>query len=362
MLRFGATLAAKLRDRGEEVEVVSAPPRLGRRLLTRRRVGKWLAYLDKFVLFVPALRASAARADVVHICDHAYSLYTRGLVGKPLVVTCHDLLSVRCANGEFAGQRVGWSGRRYQEMILRGLDRASMVACVSRATRDDLLRLARVPRESAPVIHNDLTFPYKRTSPGEAAKLLARMGVGSGERFLIHVGADVWYKNLAGVIEIFRRLTRMAATRELGLVMVTSGQGARRLVRQAGMERRIRVLTNVSDGELRALYSVARGLLFPSLCEGFGWPLIEAQACGCPVFTSNRAPMTEVTGDAAVYFDPADPEQAAEQIGLGLTRTAELRVAGLFNARRFSVGRMVSAYQQLYAQAADTKSNVARYA
>ena len=70
-------------------------------------------------------------------------------------------------------------------------------------------------------------------------------------------------------------------------------------------------LTAVSDANLQALYSLATALLYPSWQEGFGWPIIEAQSCGCPVFTSNRAPMTEVASTAAVYFNPHDPVQAA---------------------------------------------------
>ena len=69
-----------------------------------------------------------------------------------------------------------------------------------------------------------------------------------------------------------------------------------------------------SDEDLRSLYSGAAALLFPSLYEGFGWPLIEAQSCGCPVITSNRSPMTEVAGSAALYIDPANESAAAALI------------------------------------------------
>ena len=77
-----------------------------------------------------------------------------------------------------------------------------------------------------------------------------------------------------------------------------------------GLRDRVIELTNITNEDLRALYSKATALLFPSLREGFGWPIIEAQACGCPVFTSDRVPMTEVGGDAAIYLDPTDPRPA----------------------------------------------------
>jgi glycosyltransferase involved in cell wall biosynthesis len=76
-------------------------------------------------------------------------------------------------------------------------------------------------------------------------------------------------------------------------------------------------LIDPSNEELQALYSCANLMLFPSLQEGFGWPIIEAQACGCPVVTSNRMPMTEIGGDAATYIDPDNIQEAAPQLRAG---------------------------------------------
>ena len=111
---------------------------------------------------------------------------------------------------------------------------------------------------------------------------------------------------------------------------------------------RVIELTNITDEDLRMLYSHAIALLFPSLREGFGWPIVEAQACGCPVFTSNRVPMTEVGGNAAIYLDPADVAGAAAVIGSSLDDIPQLRQAGLENAKRFSSSAMISAYSSLY--------------
>ena len=111
---------------------------------------------------------------------------------------------------------------------------------------------------------------------------------------------------------------------------------------------RVVELTNASNEDLQALYSKATALLFPSLREGFGWPIIEAQACGCPVFTSDRVPMTEVGGDAAIYLDPTDPPAAAAVIANSLDRIPQLRQAGLENAKRFSSSAMISSYSSVY--------------
>ena len=103
---------------------------------------------------------------------------------------------------------------------------------------------------------------------------------------------------------------------------------------------------------LEALYSVADGLLFPSWEEGLGWPLLEAQACGCRVFTSNRPPMTEVAGEAAVYFDPADPAGAAALVAASLRTSTPFDPAGPPNVQRFTVAAMIDGYLELYGRAA----------
>jgi glycosyltransferase involved in cell wall biosynthesis len=107
----------------------------------------------------------------------------------------------------------------------------------------------------------------------------------------------------------------------------------------------------VEGVSLNWLYSHAAGLIFPSLQEGFGWPILEAQACGCPVFTSNRAPMTEVGGDAAVYFDPTNPQAAAQVIAAAMNRRNEIKMLGLRNVSRFSAEAMLDGYLASYQKA-----------
>lgn len=353
MLGFVARLAVELRSAGHDVRVIYPVSWLGRLRSRRPQLTKWLAYVDKFVLFIPRLRSVTRGAEVVHICDQAYSLYTNYLRDIPSVVTCHDLLALRCALGEFHGQTVGWWGCQYQHMIVQGLERACAVACDSVATRVDLLRLSSVPQYRSAVIHIGYNFGYSPVSRRERAKRFMRLGISVDDRFLIHVGADVWYKNLPGVVRIFERLTTFQDTDTLRLVMVGAGrrEQVRSILRDCGLSERVTILSDVSSEDLAALYSGASGLLFPSLCEGFGWPIIEAQACGCPVFVSDRPPMTEVGGEGAVYFDPEDHDGAAEVVRRHLTDEADIRAAGFRNAARFSAASTAASYVALYAGA-----------
>jgi glycosyltransferase involved in cell wall biosynthesis len=120
------------------------------------------------------------------------------------------------------------------------------------------------------------------------------------------------------------------------------------LVRASGRD--VRVIEHASHDLLRALYTRATALVFPSTLEGFGWPIIEAQAAGCPVVTTNRPPMTEVGGDAAVYIDPSNLEDAATILLAALADRSSLSERGIDNARRFSAQRMVEGYSEAYEQ------------
>lgn len=350
MLRFSRLLAEGLESEGHDVQVVQPPLVCGRWASDRSRLKKWLGYIDKLLLFPRQLRAIAGWAEVVHICDHSNSVYSRAVEGVPVVVTCHDMLAVRSALGEFPENPTGWSGRIYQRLILRGLRRTMVFACVSASTQQDVMRLVGEQGKTFRVVHNGQNYPYRPMDEAMAAALLMKLGLGRNEEFLMHVGGNQWYKNRLGALKIYRYLLKRPESTRLRLVLAGKSwtPEMKRFVREHELAEHVLELRGVSNQELQALYSTARGLLFPSLYEGFGWPVIEAQACGCPVFTSNRPPMTEIGGSNAVYIDPQAPEQAAERIAKALARQEGGGEEAKLNARRFTDKKMLDEYIQLY--------------
>jgi glycosyltransferase involved in cell wall biosynthesis len=358
MQRFAGMLEAGFTKAGHEVRTLRPSVRAGS--LARSESGvKWLGYIDKLVLFPKVLREAIEWAEIVHICDHANSVYVKYLAERPHVITCHDLLAIRSAKGEISANETRWSGRRLQSMILSGLRRTRHIACVSDATREDVLRIvpgAGAEGKEVTRIYNGLNYPYSPMNRTEAEARLRRLGVAPGRPFLLHVGGNQWYKNRVRVMEIFARLRAHAGVHNFALVMAGKPwtEEMRRFVRSRGLELAVVELRDVAEEDLRALYSSAELMLFPSLAEGFGWPIIEAQACGCPVAASNLAPMTEVGGDAAIYIDPVDPESASRKIGLALKAGPDLREASLRNAGRFSGAAMVDGYLGWYEHVAET--------
>jgi glycosyltransferase involved in cell wall biosynthesis len=164
---------------------------------------------------------------------------------------------------------------------------------------------------------------------------------------MVYVGSNAWYKNRAILIDIFSFLVRH---RDLYLVIAGSylDDSVNRIVEYKGLTSRVIQLGELTNDELSILYSGSEGLIFPSIAEGFGWPILEAQACGCPVFASDRAPMTEIGGNAAVYFDPLKPEDAAETIHQNLENSNNIRSRGYINCARFSVSSMLDGYVEIY--------------
>lgn len=350
MDRFAKMLQLGLEADGHDVRLVRPPTILGRFHRGESGFPKWIGYLDRFILYPRRLRRQSRWADVVHICDQANAVYIPYLVGKPHVVTCHDILAIRAARGEFTGSFIGWSGRIYQRWILGNLRRAKQVACVSRQTAEEVRRVVCLTEDRLAVVPNAYNYPYRPMPAHEAETHLDMVGLDPGRAYFLHVGGNQWYKNRMGVLRLFSELVKHPTYDAHRLVM--AGKPWTREIRQsvASLKLQGRVIerVEVSNETLRALYSGAEALLFPSLQEGFGWPIAEAQACGCPVVTSNRAPMTEVGGTAAIYIDPTDPSGAASKVTSALTERERWRSAGLENATRFSTNAMIGAYLSCY--------------
>lgn len=351
MQRFAAMLRDGLRASGHEVRLIRPRPRLGRTKTFGRGARKWLGYGDKYLILPGALRRAVAWADVVHICDHSNAMYVAHLRGKPHVITCHDLLAVRGALGEETDCPATFAGKILQRWILRSLRAAQMVACVSGATRSDLLRLAGPQMEERScVIMLSVVPTLSAVERNEArARLASLCGIRLGRPFLLNVGSNLRRKNREGALRIFKRVAR-----ELDCDLVFAGdplsKELRQLKTEIGLNGTVIEVPRPSDAALEALYSAAFALLYPTKFEGFGWPAIEAQTCGCPVVCSNSTSLPEVVGGAALLRAPDDEEGFAGDV-LSLTESttrSQLIVRGFENVRRFAPERMVNDYIQLY--------------
>lgn len=352
MQRFSALLLKELNNRGVNAACIQPEPILGRIV-----PNKWFGYVDKLMLFPRRLKKTLAgdlSNRLVHICDHSNAPYVTSLGRHAHLVTCHDLLAIRSARGEIPENPTSGTGKVYQRFILKGLNSARRVACVSNKSREDLLRISRLRPEQTSVAYNGLNYDYKPMPVDQAQRRVEKLLPRAPKRFILHVGGNQWYKNRPGVVRLYHSLASNAAVPPPDLILVGKPwpEALRNLVHELNLSDKIHAVHGAENEDIRALYSLAEAFVFPSLMEGFGWPVIEAQACGCPVVASDVAPLTEIGGDAALYADPRQPASFANELRQLLSESGadreRRRARSVENASRFSTGRMIDRYLEEY--------------
>ncbi|MBV8115965.1 MAG: glycosyltransferase family 4 protein [Silvibacterium sp.] len=351
MLRYAEWLRRSLEERGHEMEIISPAVVVGALVSIRNPLSKWLGYVDKFVLFPRRLRSKSAGFDLVHICDHSNSPYLKWASSTPRIITVHDLLAIRSALGDFPENPTRRTGRWLQQWILRGLTQARHLISVSGKTREDLEALLQ-SHPAITVVHHSLNWEFAPSSPAEIAQVRAACGLVPGDEYLLHVGGNQWYKNRLGVLKIALELRKHARFKRAKLILAGKPWSAemRAFATKHSFADAIEFVCPTNE-QVRALYSGALAVLFPSLQEGFGWPILEAQACDCLVVTSNRAPMTEVAGEGAILINPEDEVAAAQTIAAKFAEAEAIRQAARENLKRFSTDRAMDLYLAAYGAA-----------
>lgn len=257
-------------------------------------------------------------------------------LSMPCVVTIHDMMRLTHPGWCRTGVRGAVERAFYGHGLSRAIRSADAIAAVSGATADAIAAY-HLPAAGRTAV--TLSGVSPRFGPGAVPpERLAAMGLPPGRPFVLTVGQNAPYKNQAGAVRAFALAYADDPAFELVIVQ-RQGAGSRalaRLARTLGIGDRVRFLPAVDGDALVALYRAARVLLHPSFAEGFGNPVAEAMACGCPVVTSTTSAMPEVAGGAARLADPHDPTAIARQL-LAVTRdpaeAVRLCAAGLARAR-----------------------------
>jgi glycosyltransferase involved in cell wall biosynthesis len=256
--------------------------------------------MNRFYDYPRWLRKQRASFDVFHIVDHSYAHLALELPPERTVITCHDLDTFQCLLDPDC--KPGWYGF-FVRRTLEGFRRARHVVCVSEATRQALLRHKLLPPERISVISNGVA-PCFHAAPAAA----------TDEITLLHVGSTIPRKRIDVLLRVFAAVRQRIPEAHLmrGGGRFTEEQA--RLAASLGVDRFITVLPFLDREELADVYRRATMLLLCSEREGFGLPLAEAMACGCPVVASDIDVLRETCGDAAVYCPVADTDAWADTV------------------------------------------------
>jgi glycosyltransferase involved in cell wall biosynthesis len=347
-----------LRIKGHEVTVYS-PKAYFFNLPVPAFLKKWLGYIDQYLIF-PAIikkRISKNRDTIYVFTDHALGMWVPIVKHLPNVVICHDFLAQRSANGEIPQNPTGLSGRIYQILIRKGYSKADNFISVSNKTREDLHHFLGSDPTVSKVIYNGLNKKFTVINAEQARQIIGQqIGIDLTNGYILHVGGNLWYKNRVGVVEIYSAWRKMFND-PIPLLLIGNLPSAelKQTIGDSEYRNNIYTIDTITDEYINATYSGALVLLYPSIAEGFGWPIAEAMASGCAVITTGEAPMTEVGGNAPTYI-PAMPlngsekeiwlADAAKQLNKLINLTdAERDIVlkkGLVNAGRFDTTNAIS--------------------
>ena len=261
-------------------------------------------------------RAKKERIELLHV--PAFS--PPRLKPCKLVATVHDLIGMIFPNQKGWPSRFYWG--RWLPESLRGAD--ALIAD-SENTKKDLLLHVRFPEKKIWVIYPSGHEGFEPLHDHSAARFI-RERFAIEEKYFIAVGTLEPRKNLLRVIEAFLNFcTRKARDSKYHLVIVGAmdfahGEFLKEILKKFALQSLPIVFTGYLEKEdLKLLYSYAQALLFPSLYEGFGIPVLEAMACGAAVLTSKTSSLPEVAGDAALFVDP----ESVDEIERGIELLAE---------------------------------------
>ncbi len=318
MLRFGNLLISKKNDHPNLDIKEIYPTSVFTKVCLYGKLSKWASYIDKYLLFPKRLKTEfLLRNDpvhLVHIIDHSNAIYLPKLSrisSVKKIVTCHDLIAIRAAKGDFAqAPKTSKPGKHLQNWISNSLHHADYYACDSRQTMEDLKKMIPLSEEKTSVFHlgteADLSSNSNKSDLSEFIPFDPKT-----TNFLLHVGSAAWYKNRKAVIRCFINAHKILAGSNLKLVLVGPEPQKEELDDQLSNWLKsypnvIFSLKTLPDNTLGELYKYAKAMVFPSFIEGFGWPPLEAAIQGCPVVTTRTGAISDLLGNYAKYVEPGN--------------------------------------------------------
>jgi glycosyltransferase involved in cell wall biosynthesis len=369
MPRFAKMIMNGMTEKGHELTIWSPEAFFVKFAFKKPLLEKWLGYIDQYIVFpiVVKFRLFSCSKDVLFVfADNALGPWVPLVRSRKHVVHCHDFLAQQSAFGLLSENKVGVTGKYYQKFIRWGYRKSDNFISISNKTKTDLHFFLTKPPKISTVVYNGLNQNFEPTeSKTKLRALLAfTYGIDLTKGYILHVGGNAFYKNKLGVIEIYDQWVRnFDGNVPLILVGESPSQEMITFKENSTASKSIYFITNSNDVQLQQWYQGATVMVFPSLYEGFGWPIVEAMASGSLVITTNENPMKEVAGDAGFYipkkeFTTDDLSKwkyiAAEELERVMNLAPEQRSLAvqksILRSKEFSSQGFVNSIEEVYQQ------------
>ena len=271
--------------------------------------------------------------DVFH--PTYYNLYfLRHIKDNPFVLTVHDMTHERYPEGLSDAKTTP----RNKQILAQ---RAAAIIVVSECTKEDLIEILQVPLNKIFVIHHGISLTPESIKPVPHTV---------SEPYWLYVGGRAAYKNWEAAILAFRERQKYSPNEQL--VHVGGGtwtDSERVMIKKLNVQNKVFNIT-ATEAQLAWLYQHALGLIYPSKYEGFGLPILEAMAWGCPVICSHSSSLPEVGGEAALYFEPDDVQTCLKNMcALDFAATREKHIQlGLKRSKNFTWKKSLEKHREVY--------------
>jgi glycosyltransferase involved in cell wall biosynthesis len=266
--------------------------------------------------------------DLIHVSNQGLSKISEKF--HPSIVSCMDLIPLILSK-EY---NFFWSW--LQKKLIKKLVKANAIITISEHSKKEIIRFLEIEDEKVNVTL--LGFNEKIFKPRDKKTARKKLGLNFEEKIVLNVGSEEPRKNIEFLLKVFNRLVK--ENKNFRLVRIgRQEKTSKKIIKKFGIEKNVSYFYPVSIEKLGLFYNAADLFFFPSKYEGFGLPVLEAMASGCPVIASNKTSIPEVGGNAIKYFTVFDEEQVKELIQKTLENrllTTKLSRKGIERAKKFS--------------------------
>jgi glycosyltransferase involved in cell wall biosynthesis len=302
---------------------------------------KFYPLWEQIVLPIHAIRDNL---DILHCPANAGPLLLSSKIR--LILTIHDVMYMLPSSALPSSPSLYQNiGRKYLSWIvpLAVKDAAALIT-VSNYSKTDIIKYFTIDENKIFVIHEAAGKNFKKNMDGITLPVIENLNI--PDRFIMAFGAIDPRKNTSRIIDAFEHFINLTKS-DHQLIVVGLPQSEKnhftKQVQKLGISSNVTFLGFVSEDELIALYNRAEIMLYPSLYEGFGVPILEAMACGTPVIGSTSASIPEIAGNAAVLIDPTNLEQlysSIHKLSSNKKLRDELSSKGFIQANKFSWSKL----------------------